>query len=247
MAYVPISQELHGDKRWVRHPSMLFAKADTVAPLLVGDLSAALHSLPIAFMKHENRFILVVMMGLRPAENLLVSAKGEWLSEYMPAIYRSSPFQLLPIQGQGHHALAIDEACLTSSNEGESIFDVSGEVTESTREILERVQRINATNQLTQQICDVLAEHAVLKTWPITLDDGRNKQEVNGLYCIDEEALNALSDDAFSVLRHANALPVIYAQLYSMQKLSFLARMAEQRQTYAKEEAANETFSFAGL
>ena len=42
MAYVPISKELHGDKSWVRHSSLLFAKADTVAPLLVGDLAAVI-------------------------------------------------------------------------------------------------------------------------------------------------------------------------------------------------------------
>ena len=245
MAYVPISKELHGDKSWVRHSSLLFAKADTVAPLLVGDLAAAVQALPIAFVKDQEDFVLVVLMGLRVGENLLVSPSGEWLSEYMPVLYRSSPFNLL--LAQDHSVLAIDDACLRSGREGEPFFGESGEITEAIGEIFERVQNLNATLQMTLRICKTLAEQNLLKPWPITLNDGTNTQEVVGLYCINEEALNALSDETFSVLRKENALPVVYAQLYSMQKLSCLARLAEQQPSPMKEEATNETFNFSGL
>ena len=245
MAYVPISKELHGDKRWVRHSSMLFAKADTVAPLLVSDLAAAVHALPIAFVEYEQQFVLVSVMGLRPEENLLISPQGEWLSEYMPALYRSSPFALLP--AQDHHVLAIDESCISNAQGSEPFFNSDGEITESIKDAFERVQRINASRQMTQLICAALSENNLIKRWPITLNDGVNKQEVAGIYCIDEEALNALDDASFLSLRQTNALPVAYAQLYSMQKVSLLARLAEQRPVVTNEASANDTFSFAGL
>lgn len=247
MAYVPISQELHGDKRWVRHSSMLFAKTDTVAPLLLSDLAIAVQALPIAFVKHEQGFVLVALMGFRSNENLLVSPQGEWLSEYMPAIYRSSPFELLPVQD--HHVLGIDEACIIdgNSNEGEPFFNGNGEITQGISEAFEKVQRINSTRQITQHICVVLMQHNLIEPWPISFDEGDNKQEISGLHRINEEAINALTDEAFLELRHANALPLVYAQLYSMRNLNFLARLAEQRPVASNKAANNETFSFAGL
>lgn len=246
MAYVAISQELHGDKRWVRHPSLLFANTDTVAPLLVSDLASAVQALPIGFIKQEQGFVLVVLMGLRADENVLVSSKGEWLSEYMPAIYRSSPFELLA--AGDHQVLSIDETCIRDGDgdEGELFFE-EGVITDSIRDVFERVQQINATRTTTQNICMVLAEHEILKPWPITISDGPNQQEVRGLYCVDEEALNALPDEKFLALRRTHALPVAYAQLYSMQKLTHLARLAQQRPAVLQQESTQEIFSFAGL
>jgi hypothetical protein len=245
MAYVPINQESHGNKRWIRHPSMLFAKADTVAPLFVSELASAIQTLPIGFVKDGDNFVLVVMMGLRAGENLLVSAQGEWLSkDYMPAIYRSSPFELLSNGDQSF--LAIDESCL-SDIEGESIFSESGEVTEGIKEVFERVQRINSTRQMTNNICNYLSSFDLIAPWPITLNDGTNKLEINGLYRINEDAFNELSDEAFLTLRHQNALPLIYAQLYSIQRLTYLALLAEHRPASANKLPKNDTFSFAGL
>lgn len=243
MAYVPLSKESHGGKGWTRHSSMLFAKADTVSPLQFSDLSAAVQSLPIGFVKHEEQFVLVTLMGLRPEENLLVSPQGEWLCEYMPALYRSSPFDLLPSGDQ--YFLAIDDACI--ADDGEALFAEDGEITQNVRDVFERVQSINETKALTQHACSVLAQNNLIKPWPITFTDGANKQEIAGLYCVDEEAFNALSDETFLLIRQAQALPLVYAQFYSMRNLSVLGRLAEHRPTITNEASANDTFSFAGL
>ena len=50
---------------------------------------------------------------------------------------------------------------------------------------------------------------------------------VEGLYRIDEAALNALPDDAFMPLRKTGALPLAYAQLLSMNQLALLPKAAE--------------------
>jgi hypothetical protein len=246
MVYVPIDQDLHGNKRWTRHPSMLFAKAETVAPLFVTDLASAMQTLPIAFVKHEERFVLVVMMGLRAGENLLVSAQGEWLSkDYMPSIYRTSPFELL--SNGNNVVLAIDEACLSDSNEGKKIFNEGGGITDEMRDVFERVQNINSGRQMTNHICNLLNEYGLIKPWVITLNDGTNKLEIDGLYRVDEEVLNSLPDEDFVILRQQSAIPLIYAQLYSMQKLGYLAKLAEHRPAVSNSSTSNDTFSFAGL
>lgn len=245
MAYVPISQEVHGNKSWVRHSSMLFAKNELLAPLFISDLAAAVQALPIAFVKHEGSYALVVVMGLRPGENLLVSPQGEWLSEYMPSIYRSSPFELLPIQDD--YALGIDESCIRNKGEGQPFFNENGVITESMRDVLNRTQNINETRQLTQHVCSVLAKYDLIKPWALTLNDGGSKQTIDGLYLIDEQALNNLPDETFVELRKANSLSLIYAQLFSMKKISYLAKLADHRPVISEEPQKNETFNFSGL
>jgi hypothetical protein len=58
--------------------------------------------------------------------------------------------------------------------------------------------------------------------------------KVEGLYRIDEVALNALSAEPFQEVRAAGALPVAYCQLLSMQHLAVLGELAK-----AKAEAAS--------
>jgi len=50
---------------------------------------------------------------------------------------------------------------------------------------------------------------------------------VQGLYRIDEEALNVLPDEAFLPLRKTSALPLAYAQLFSINQLAMLPKAAE--------------------
>jgi hypothetical protein len=63
--------------------------------------------------------------------------------------------------------------------------------------------------------------------------------------------LNNLSDEAFLALRHAAALPVIYAQLLSMNNIQHLADLLKHR-THEIAEASKPkeeegTFNFSGL
>lgn len=251
--YAAISHELHRNKRWLRHTSLAFSKTDTVAPLFVNELAAAVQAMPIAFVKQEQGFVLVVVMGLRPGENLLVSAEGKWLAEYMPVTYRSSPFELLAVTGlEGQQVLCIDEGCVTEGAEGEPFFNENGEVTGAISEIFKLVKQFNASRQLTQNICAVLAAHDLISPWKIVLNNGVEEQSVAGLYKIDEAVLNTLSDEAFLALRQAGALPVVYCQLLSMQKIDALAQRIQppkaEPSTKAEESGVrSETFDFSGL
>jgi hypothetical protein len=245
MAYVPISQELHVAKSWAPHPSMLFAKKDIFSPLLVSDLSSAVQALPIAFIKRGESFTLVVLTGLKHEENLLVSPQGEWIADFMPSVYRTSPFELLPTPDG--YTLGIDESCLRNKGEGQALFNDDGTIADATTEIFDRVLRINETRNLTQYICTLLANFNLIKPWNIKLNEGSHTQHIEGIYLVDEQAMNELPDESFSILRHANALPVVYAQLYSMKNINFLGRLAETSRISNKVESGSETFNFSGL
>lgn len=252
--YVPISQDLHSNKRWVRHTSLSFAKADTVASVYVNELSPALQAMPIAFVKREEGFELVVVMGVRPGENLFVSGTGSWMAPYIPIIYRSSPFELWATHNEeNQEILCIDDTCIRSDDEGEPFFNDDGQITEAIRIVMDQVKSLNASRQLTQLICAALAEQNLIIPWPIVLDDGVKNRTVDGLYQIDETALNALSEDAFLSLRKVGAIPVAYCQLLSIINLNILAGLVQRPELYEsaasleQKSTESDTFDFAGL
>lgn len=251
-SYVPISSELHKDNRWLRHPSLAFAKTENVTPLFANELVDAIHALPVAFVRHEEGFVLVAVMGLRPGENLLVSDQGRWLGNYTPLTYRTRPFMLLETPGnKEQQVLCIEESNFTDGEIGEALFNEDGEITDVVGEIFKLLSHYNSTRFLTQDICAALAEHELIVPWALTVDDGVTEQPFNGLYRIDEAALNTLSDDAFLALRKAAAFPVIYAQLFSMNNMATLSNLLMHKVREAtvtqQPKAGDGTFSFSGL
>jgi hypothetical protein len=251
--YIPVSQELHKNKHWQRHTSITFAKGDTVTPLFINDLTAALQELPIAFIKQGDHFVLVAVLGLNPGQNLYISPDGKWLANFVPAAYRSSPFELLSILGnESEKTFCIDESYVTDIASDELFFNEDGSLTDVTLHYFETVKDINTNRQFTQHVCAVLNEHNLLEPWNITLDKDGEKQSVTGLYRINEAALNSLSDEVFLILRHSHALTTAYAQLFSMQNLPILPRLIHQHQMLSsasnkKSSIENETFNFSGL
>ena len=59
------------------------------------------------------------------------------------------------------------------------------------------------------------------------MEDG--KKRIEGLFSIDEAALNELSDEAFIELRQSGALIVVYCQLLSMQRITDLAQQLKSK------------------
>jgi len=252
MAYVPISHDLHGKKRWLRHTSLSFAKGDTATPLFVNEIADALQSMPIAFIKQNDRFVLAVVMGLRPGENLFVDENNAWLSVYMPVIYRSSPFELIPVDGQNEQTvLCIDEKCISDTDKGEEFFSDNGDISDTIKQTFEFLQNMNSFRMLTENICSVLTDLNLISPWPLTLNNGDEELSVNGLYRINEAALNDLSSEDFLKARSAHVLPIAYAQLLSMKKIDILAeilrRKLQKEASKNKLGFASETFNFAGL
>lgn len=250
MAYVPITRDTLAEKRWLRHTSMAFAKNDTVAPIFLNELPIAIQAMPVAFIKQGESYLLVVVMGLMPGQNLFVTTDGKWNSAYMPVTYRSSPFELMAIkEWNDQKTLCIDENCITEG-QGEPFFDENGEITSTILEAFQLVQQFNSLRPLTKSICDLLAGHNLIKPWPLVLNDGIKEQSVGGLYQVNEEAFNALPDEIFLEIRRSHALPLIYSQMLSMQKVSILGELLRQETTRAasiEKSRGTDTFNFGGL
>lgn len=233
-----VSKNTHTDKRWKRYDNYIFAAQDAVTPLVVQELARALMHLPIGFIKQQNDFVPVAVLGLQAGQNLFVSPDGRWIGAYTPAAYRGYPFQLATTS-DGQTVLVVDEdSGLVNDTEGERFFDEAGDPAKPVKDVLDFLSQVQNNRALTQRICAVLAEHQLIQPWPITLQSEGAERKVEGLYRIDERMMNALSPEAFEAIRQAGALSVAYCQLLSMQHLQTLGKLAE---AHASAKAQNGT------
>lgn len=233
-AIKPLSREFHAGKRWLRYAGYSFAAADTICPLVVQEVTRAMLSLPIAFIPQNDAFVLVALQGLEQHKNLLVTADGRWRSGYVPAHYRSYPFQLAT-SADNQQILCIDEdsGLLADGEQGEPFFDDAGNPTPAVSEIMTFLTQIASNRQPTTQICTQLQQYQLLQPWPITVQAAAGPHNVEGLYRIDEPALNKLPADDLMALRNSGALLTAYCQLLSMQHLPALTKVLVHEQQLA--------------
>lgn len=227
----PVTYSRHGDQHWLRVTGYAFAARDTAAPLVAHEMHRAVLSLATAFARQEERFVLVAVQGLASGHNLLVAGDGRWLGGYVPAVYRSYPFRLARTE-DGNNVLCVDEGSglvVGDTSRGEAFFSADGEVAQPLAEVMEFLSQLRAAHDETERACKSLQEHDLLRPWQIQLKASAGRpRKLQGLFRIDEAALNALPAAALAALRDAGALKLAYGQLLSMQHLPMLARLAQE-------------------
>jgi hypothetical protein len=242
--FIIISKELHNGKFWVRPKNLKFAEKITLIPIFLTELGRAVNAFPLVFVKHGENFIFSALLGLAPGKNLFLTEDGGWLGNYIPALIRAYPFGLVRVNDD-QLALAIDEDYI-SEKEGVSFFEdekLSKETEDIFRFLIEiergRVLTVNATNKL--------SELDLIEPWNLRIKTESGEKIVEGIFKINENKLNSLSDDDFISLRQIGALPLIYGQLFSMANLQFLAKFAQTKYSPSKRKKQPEKKKVATL
>ena len=234
-----VTRERHGTLRWRKAAGFDFARQDAVVPLIARELPRAVPAMPIGFMPEGDGFVPVALLGLRNGESLYVGPDGRWLGAWIPATYSLHPFRL----GQdptGEKILCIDEdSGLVDDTDGEPFFTPAGEPAETLKNVLQTLLKFDNERQSTRRICARLQQHGLIQPWPIEIQISQQSQvqRLEGIYRIDEAALNALGGDALVELRNGGALALAYCQMLSMHQLPQLSRLSEAHRL-AKEKSA---------
>lgn len=229
-----ISRERHAAKRWQRNTHYTFVAAEPFTPLVMQELPMAMQTMPIVFLEVKGAYMPYAMQGLALGKNLFVAGNGQWVGAYIPAALRAYPFGLVSTTDQ-QHVLCIDEdSGLLSDTTGESFWDASGQPSAALGEVFELLRTVETNRPVTQSICALLQKHLLIKPWLLKIKGENNEQTVEGLFCIDEAALNRLSAQVLLELRNAGALLCAYCQLLSMQNVQTLGQLAS---VHAKESA----------
>ncbi len=226
---VPLEQKKHKHIRIKADPLYSHICTQNMVPLLAFEFLKASSNYPIVFVKQQEtgKFKSVALMGLEHNENLIFN-DGKVNSDYIPVNIKRYPFS-----AGGEHAtdenmiLCIDEnSALINKDEGEKLFNENGEVTEVTEQVSNLLVDLVAREQSNDSFIDFLLEHNLLQPTELKLSLGvEGERKINGLYKIDEDALNSLADDVVLTLYKRKYFAAIYAHLASLSQFNRLLKL----------------------
>ncbi len=221
-----LSKEKHANAGWVSPTGYPQAKADAIAPLLAAELSHALAYYPFVFAPVEGgRYRLNVLLSLESGSNLFVNFDNKWMVPYIPAVYRSYPFNMMQ-EEVGNHVLAVDLDSTFFHEQAQSddhtVLDADGEASETLKPLINFMQQRLVQQQQTDVLVAQLSDKGLIEEWPIELKVGPTEDDVRklgGLFRINERKLQELSEADISELAKSGALSITYAQLFSQARL----------------------------
>lgn len=221
--WIAISPSLHAHHRFTAHTDMSHTQKFSIVPACLSELQNLLQHYVLAFVQEGEGYAPVVVLGVKPDTNLYLSADNRWKAPYIPAALRGYPFHLASKEDEERIFCVLDDF-LTECGEGEPLFNEEGQLTETPAKALSFLSQYEADKQRAQNASDLLRDAGVFQPWPLAIpkQDG-TALKINGLYRVDEQALNSLPADAFHRLQGA-PLSLSYAQLFSANQLPILAQ-----------------------
>lgn len=214
---------LSSDKAWHKQTDAFYARDTSIVPIAARELPYAVLEMPLAFAPEGSGYTLVAFLSFLPGQNLFVSPEGKWLGKYVPAIFRAYPFRLVKTPEDTGMVLRVEAEAVQDAGEGEPFFNENNELAQPVKDILEFLKEFEQNRMATEAAVAVLAEAGVITEWHLKVGG----KPVKGIFRIDDAALNNLDDEMFLRFRKAQALPVAYAQLFSMGNIRVLQRLAE--------------------
>lgn len=238
---VPLQNDRHAKLKVVESSDFRRYKNNHLVSVVIQDFFTLAVEFPLVFVKinKSEDFIPVAMMGLRDGMNLYCQTE-EWQASVAPMNFNNAPFAIARLDETSDQLVVLvdEESPLLSESAGEPLFDEAGKRSEYFEKRIENLIKVAEQTRNTQEMCKRLTEKNLLTTQQIQLQhrpDG-TRYNIDGVYIVDEVALNNLSDTDYLHLRSMGLLPVIYAHLASLQQL----RRLSERQ-YNADKAAAET------
>ena len=222
-----VNSSSHSKVKIKDNPSFLQSKDKHFSPIVVQEFAAASQQFPIVFVKDlaTGQFNAVVLLGLKPGENLFYSEE-KWQGHYVPQALTLYPFLVHQDKDNKQAVLCFDESSpLVNETVGEAMFDAQGVQQSWLTAKGEAVVDYLEKTQVTQNFIKLLLDNELLSPQTLNLKlENKEEYTLNGLYVVDEKKLHELSNEAFIKLRESGGLTAIYAALMSMQSVNQLAK-----------------------
>ncbi len=228
--FIAISRDPLSKLRWIRPQNSAFAAAEITAPIVAAELAKVIPSMPVAFVQHNGQFQLSALLSIIAGRNMFIGPNGNWIGGYVPSSIRSYPFKLIRPEPNADPVLCVDqESGLVTEDPklGEQFFTPDGNVAPPLKTILDFLSELDRNRAATQIAVASLEQQGIIVPWPITVQTSEGQKALDGLFRIDEAAMNALPEDQFAKLRATGALLIAHGQLFSMSQLSVFPKLAE--------------------
>lgn len=226
---IPLDSVKHKKLRINVDPNYSHVSQQNMTPLLASEFLKASTNFPIVFVKQSEtgKFKSVGLLGLDAGENLIFS-EDKVRTNYIPVNIRRYPFAAgAKTQDEDEMVLCIDQnSALLNEEEGLEVFDESGAISPQTQQVTELLTDMLAKDAATDIFIAFLVEHDLLQPAEVKLTLGKEGvRQLNGLYKVDEEALNELSDEEALTLYKRQYFAAIYAHLASLSQFERLLQL----------------------
>ncbi|MCL7929597.1 SapC family protein [Halomonas llamarensis] len=220
--WIALSRTNHAEHTYAPREGYGHASGQVIAPVMLAELPKLLPHYVVGFLAGDDGLLPVAVLGVEKDQNLYLHPDGRWLAKYVPATLRGYPFVLANNgKGKGDKTLSIAADHLLEHG-GKPLFD-NGEPAKPVADTLAFLTQCEGNRQATLNACQMLEKAGVLSPWTLTVPIGEGHKQVNGLYRVDEQTLNALDAETYATLQGA-PMQLAYGQLYSMAQVDQLTQ-----------------------
>lgn len=227
---VPLKKDVHAKLKVIESGDFRRYKSMHLIPIVTQDFFTLAAEFALVFVKNgkTEEFIPVAIMGLREGKNLYCQTE-QWGAPVAPMSFGSAPFSIARTDPSGEQLIILvdEESPLLSETTGEVLFKDDGEQSDYLQRRIDYLVKFAQLSLTTQEVCKFLAEKNLLATQKVQLQHRPDAQRYNidGIYTVNEETLNALPDEDFLHMRKQGLLGLIYAHLASLQQLRRISQL----------------------
>ena len=226
---VPLNKEQHAATKINNNNAFSHISSEHLLPVVVHEFVVAGAEFPIVFVKANDTFQPVAMLGLAAQQNLFMQ-NDQWQALYVPRAVRNYPLVLVKDSAENERLLvALDESSeRIGEAEGFPLFNEDGSESEFLTHRKQQMAEYIDMGMVTKNFIAKLQSLDLIVEQVLTLKVNDEERRINGIFLIDEKKLNELSDEVFLELRKNGYLAAIYAQLMSLRHTQELVKRVAQ-------------------
>ncbi|MBE1299084.1 MAG: SapC family protein [Alteromonadaceae bacterium] len=227
----------HKDVRIItdQHPDL--GDTGSYATTFINEFRDVQNQYPIFFRKNTEtaKFEAIALFGFAESENLYLDDQG-WHASYIPLSVQRRPF-LIGFKDVDNQGVVEQEAVVhidmdsprINTERGELVFLPQGGQSEYLQSVSNILGHIHEGHQMTDVFIDTMLELELIESVNIkvTLDDG-SEHELNSLYTLHEEKVQALDAEVVAQLHQKGYLQHMYMQMASLANMPALIRRKNQ-------------------
>lgn len=213
-----INKEVHKDFIISKFDSYEFAKNAYLVPIGLEEFEVAMKTLIIVFIKEqEGNIIPAAVLGGESGGNLLLKENNEWKDNtYVPAVIRSYPFGIGGNEKESFIVMDTEASCI-GKKDGQKLFNSDLSNTEYGEFVFKFVNNVYSQVEFGKNLGKELDSYGILKQAKIQINvKDKDYSLNNGIYVVDQNALNKLESRKLKKLATKGALKLIYAHLFSL-------------------------------
>jgi hypothetical protein len=220
---MPVTATRHGKTSFAPVANYAFSAGVNAVPLMAVEILNAATEYAIVFTAAGDDVLPAAVLGVRPDQNLYLSADSQWQAKYIPAFIRRYPFVFSASEDGKTLTLCIDESHpgLNRDGRGERLFGDDGKPSAFTDGVLKFLQEYQAQFERTKVFGKHLKELGLLEPMQATVTTPKGETlSLGGFMAVSREKLRALDGAALASLAKTDELELLYLHLYSMRNFN---------------------------